>query len=112
VYDLKGVHYGQTIAKFPFAPRRLWLFLVLTSLRVGRFPGMIRVIHDRTEHTAFMTHIDPVFDQEELKFFRIRLRCWFRVPGRYMIQVTFLRTTSSDVVKGDIPFDVVSEEGV
>jgi len=112
VYDLKGVHYGQTIAEFPFAPRRLSLFLVLASPRAGRFPAMIRIIHDRTDHTAFMTHIDPVFDQdEELKFFRIRLRCRFRVPGRYTIQVTFLRTTSSDVVKGEIPFDVVIEEG-
>jgi len=75
---------------------------------------MIRMIHDRTDHTAFMTHIDPepVFDQdEELQFFRIRLRCRFRAPGRYTIQVSFLRTTSSDVVKGEIPFDVVTEEG-
>jgi hypothetical protein len=60
-----------------------------------------------------MANIDPepVFDQhQDLLFYRIPLRCRFREPGRYTIQVSFLRATS-DVVKGEIPFDVVTEEG-
>ena len=41
VYHLKGVRQGVSANTFPFVPVRLWLFLVLSSLRPGCIPFTI-----------------------------------------------------------------------
>src|SRR4051812_33057164 len=60
VFNLKGVRYDVSASAFPFQPSRLWLFLVLSSPRTGRFPGTVRIIHDHTERMIFMAHLEPV----------------------------------------------------
>ena len=47
-YDLKCVHYALKAASFSHVPSRLWLFLVLSSPRNGRFPGGVSIVNDRT----------------------------------------------------------------
>jgi hypothetical protein len=113
VFDLKGVRYAVSAPGFPFTPSRLWLFLMLSSPRKGRFPGTVRVIHDRTDRVIFMAHMEPApeFQQEhEFRPLWLRLRCSFPEPGRYTIQVGFFQRTGGDVVKAEVPFDVVAEE--
>ena len=53
VFDLKGVRQELVADTFPFAPSRLWLFLVLSRPRAGDFACYIRVVHNRTDRTTF-----------------------------------------------------------
>ncbi len=113
VFNLTGVRYWVRAGTFPFVPSRLWLFLLLSSPRKGRFPGHIRIVNDRTDRVSFIGKIipDPVF-QEDHEYLPVsmRLRCTFPQPGRYMIQVCFFQETFSDVVKAEMPLYVLEEE--
>jgi hypothetical protein len=112
VFDLKGIHYALRTLRFPFVATRLWLFLVLSSPRPGRFPGTVRVIHDRSDRTVFEADLNPVSEfpgDQAFHFATLRLRCRFREPGRYTIQLSFSHKMSTDVVKGEMPFYVLEE---
>jgi hypothetical protein len=114
VFDLKGVRYAVRAPAFPFVPSRLWVFLVLSSPRKGRFPGTVRIVHDRTDRVVFMAHMEPApeFQQEhDFQPVWLPLRCSFPEPGRYTIQVCFFQPAAGDVVKAEVPIDVQAEEG-
>jgi hypothetical protein len=111
VFHLRGVRQGIVADGFPFVPDRLWLFLILTSLRAGEFPGYVRVIHDRTEKAVFFCHLArPTFDPNvsPLASFA-RVRCSFPEPGNYTVQVWFFQLHGNDVLKGEMPFSVEAE---
>jgi len=113
VFDLKGVRYGMRASSFPCMPSRLWLFLILSSPRKGRFPGTVQIVQNQTDRVLFIAHMipDPEFHgDDEFQPVRMRLRCQFPQPGRYTIQVCFFQANSSDVVKAEQPFHV-EEEG-
>src|SRR5262249_48616057 len=109
VFHLKGVRRRIVANGFPFVPRRLWLFLVMSSLRSGEFPGYIRVINDRTEKAAFYAHLvpRPVFDGNDYCEARYSIRCRFPEEGRYTAQIWFYQQHGIDVLKGELPFTVV-----
>jgi hypothetical protein len=96
-FDLKGVRYQIRADSFPFAPRRLGLFLLLSSLRRGRFPGYVKVVEDRTDRAIFYGQIEPAptFDGAN-PFLPVYLpvRCRFPSAGPYTFQVWFFRPDS------------------
>src|SRR5438309_2176600 len=103
VFNLKGVRQVVTADVFPFAPRRLWVFLVLSSPHAGEYPAYVRVIHDKTEKAVFYCHLArPIFGPEGGLVASIsRLRCSFPEPGTYTVQVWFFQPYGSDVLKGE-----------
>jgi hypothetical protein len=114
VFDLKGIRQEIVAETFPFAPRRLWLFLVLTSPRPGRYPGYIRVIHHRTDKTVFYAKLEPRPEFESGDDFlagRTRISCAFPEAGRYTVQVWFFQEQGSDVLKGELPFSLRNARG-
>jgi hypothetical protein len=112
VFHLKGVRQGAAASSFPFVPRRLWLFLLLSNPRPGEFPGYILIVNDRTDKTAYYGKLapNPVFQQDAQPLaLRARIRCTFPEAGRYSVQVWFFQEKGSDVVKGELPFSVLKE---
>lgn len=113
VYHLKGLRQRIVAPGFPFAPARLWLFLVFSSPRPGEFPGYVLVIDDRTDNAIFYRPLTPAprfAANEETIIGLARLRCSFPHGGRYTIQFWFYQDRGNDVLKGEIPFAVEQEE--
>jgi hypothetical protein len=111
VFDLKRVRQTIRNNEFPFIPSRLWLYLLLSSPRAGEHPGYV-VVNDSSDKKIFYGHLlpPPTFQANiEFRAYRVRLRCSFPEPGRYIIQVWFFQEQGSDVVKGEFPFDVLQE---
>jgi len=112
VFDLKNVRQRITVETFPFVPHRLWLYSLLWNERVGQFPGHILVANERTDKTIFIAKLTPTptFHQvSEFLVVPLRIRCSFPEAGRYVFQVWFYNHYGSDVLKGEMPFDVVQE---
>jgi hypothetical protein len=111
VFNLKGVRQFVPADVFPFVPRSLWLFLVLSSPRPGEFPGYVRVIHDRTDKAVFFAHLArPTFGPDGGWLASgTSVRCRFPEPGLYTIQVWFFQLHGSDILKGEMPLTVENE---
>jgi hypothetical protein len=112
VFDLKGVRHAVTANAFPFVPSRLWLFLVLSSPRPGRYPSYVRVVNDKSDKANFFGELQPTptfnVGDEILPGF-CPIRCVFPEEGRYTVQLWFFQKQRSDVLKGELPFSVVKE---
>src|SRR5438105_3766359 len=67
VYHLRGVRQRIVVPTFPFAPSRLWLFLVLSSPRTGAYPGSVRVIDEATDKAVYFAQLAPHPHQAKLK---------------------------------------------
>jgi hypothetical protein len=112
VYHLRGVRQRIAAPAFPFAPSRLWLFLVLSSHRPGTYPGYVRVIDEGADKAIFFAHLapHPRFEaNDDALAAAARLRCSFPHPGRYTLQVWFYQEQGSDVLKAELPFSVAKE---
>ncbi len=112
VYHLKGVRHGIVAHAFPFVPRQLWLFLLLSSPRPGTFPGYVRVVDDRSDKAIFYAHLQPrpTFDAGDQMLPGLsRISCAFPDEGRYTVQVWFFQEQGSDVLKGEFPFFIAKE---
>jgi hypothetical protein len=112
VFDLRGVRQGIQAAAFPFVPRRLSLFLLLSSPRAGAYPGYLRVVNDRTDKAVFYSHLSPTpsfRDNVEFLALSPRIKCSFAEPDRYTVQVCFFQEHGSDVIKGELPFLLVQD---
>jgi hypothetical protein len=112
VYHLRGVRQRITAPGFPFAPSRLWLFLVLSSPRPGAYPGSVRVIDETTDKAVFFAHLapHPRFEAGGDTLAAVaRLRCSFPHAGRYTVQVWFYHAQGGDVLKAELPFSVMKE---
>jgi hypothetical protein len=88
------------------------VFLLLASPRAGVYPGQVLVVHDRTDKTISYGKLspDPTFaaGRESLPV-PVRIRCTFPAADRYSVQVWFFQERGSDVLKGELPFDVFHE---
>jgi hypothetical protein len=114
VFDLRNVRQMIYASAFPFVPSQLWLYLLLSSPRPGEHAGYILVRHSKVESdkTMFRSRMSPNPRFEEDSDFlplRVRIRCSFPEPGRYIIQACFFQEMGSDVLKGELPFDVFQE---
>ena len=104
VFNLKGVRQSITADGFPFVPDRLWLFLLLSSPRAGKYPCYVRVVNDRSDRMIYYSYLNPrpSFDAErDLYLGRYPIRCSFPEEGRYTVQVWFFQADGSDVLNGD-----------
>ncbi len=113
VFDLKGVRQHMGASGFPFVPARLWLFLVLSSPRIGVFPCYLRIENDRTERTVYYSHLEPrptFAEGNHLFVSRYPVRCVFPEPGQFTVQVWFFQEQGNDVLKGEISFPILPEE--
>jgi hypothetical protein len=112
VLHLKGVRQSIAASAFPFAPTRLWLFLLLSSPRPGQFPGYVVVVHNSNDKAIFYAQLEPrpTFEgDQETWATRASIRCSFPEEGRYTVQVWYFQEQGSDVLKGELPFSVVKE---
>lgn len=112
VFHVKGLRQRIVAQGFPFAPARLWLFLVFSSTRPGVFPGYVLVIDDQSDKAIFYGQLTPppAFEADiEIVVNVMRLRCSFPQPGRYTVQIWFFQKQGRDVVKGELPFTVSTE---
>jgi hypothetical protein len=112
VFHVKGLRQRIIAQTFPFAPARLWLFLVFSSTRPGEFPGYVVVINERTDKTIFYGKLTPppTFEANvENVMNATRLKCSFPQPGRYTVQIWFFQEQGRDVLKGELPFTVSTE---
>jgi hypothetical protein len=106
VFDLKRVRQEIVADVFPFAPSRLWLFVVLSCPRPGAYPGAVMVESDSTERTIFYAKLLPVptFDEgSDFLSLRVRLRCSFPAAGGYSVRIAFYQEQGIDVVKEKCP---------
>jgi hypothetical protein len=112
VFHVKGLRQRIVAQGFPFAPARLWLFLVFSSTRPGVFPGYVLVIDNQSAKAIFYRALTPPprfeANDETLGGFA-RLRCSFPHGGRYTIPFWFYQEHGNDVLKGEIPFSVEQE---
>ncbi len=112
VYHLRGVRQRIVAQGFPFVAFRLRVFLVLSSHRSGTYPSYIRVIDEETDKAIFFAHLapHPRFEGKDETLAAVaHLRCSFPHAGRYTVQAWFYQEVGSDVLKGELPFSVVSE---
>jgi hypothetical protein len=112
VFHLRGVRYCVTADSSPFQPKQLWVYLLLSSPREGKYPGYVMVLDDQADKMIFYSNIDPVpVFQEGFEFLPVPvpLKCQFPHAGRYLIQIWFFRGEQADVIKAEQPFDVVQE---
>jgi hypothetical protein len=113
VFHLKGVRQAITSQAFPFVPARLWLFVVLSSPRAGEFPGYVCVVNDKTDRVVFQGNLTPrpsFGGDGGLWAIYYPVRCRFPGEGIYSVQVWFFQEQGSDVLKGEIPFAVMTED--
>src|SRR5437763_586557 len=85
VFHLKGLRQSIGADFFPFRPRRLCLFLLLSSPEAGEFPGHVRVVNDQTDKTVFFGHLNPnpkfSYAQEKIACI-VNLGCNFPEEGQ------------------------------
>ena len=114
VYHVKGLRQRIVAHAFPFAPSRLWLFLVFSSRRPGEYPGYIRVLDDTTDKAIFFGPLAPAptFGANDETLVNVaRLKCSFPHPGRYTDQIWFFQEQGHDILKGELPFTLSQEGG-
>jgi hypothetical protein len=112
VFNLKGLRQVIVARAFPFCPTRLSLFVLLASFRAGAFPAYIRVVNDIDDKTVFYAHLEPTpsfSPNDELWAHVAPIRCSFPEAGQYSVQVWFFQEQASDVLKGELPFSVLTE---
>jgi hypothetical protein len=108
VFDLRGARHHIRAASFPFRPRRLWLYLVLSNRRRGRYPGYVRITDDQSERAVFQSNFEAVFQEDlGLVWIPMRLKCTFPHQGQYTLQIWFFQDARADVVKGEQSFIVL-----
>jgi hypothetical protein len=115
VFHVKGLRQRIVAHGFPFAPPRLWLFLVFSSPRAGVFPGYVLVIDDDTDKAIFYCPLTPpprFGANDETLVGLAPLRCSFPHGGRYTIQFWFYQDQGNDVLKGEIPFSIEEDGGL
>jgi hypothetical protein len=111
VFHLTGVRQEIVADAFPFVPSRLWLFLLLSSVRAGEFTCYIRIVKENTDQTVFYSYLQPRprFEADRsLWASRAPIRCAFPEAGRYTVQLWFFQEDGNDVLKGELPFNVVA----
>lgn len=107
VFDLKGVRDSLAAESFPYRPRHLALFLVLTSPRAGRHPGSALITEMSTGRAVFQQEFDAQFDEDlGTLYLTVPIRCKFERPGSYHIEIRFFQYEAPDVIKGEQVFKV------
>jgi hypothetical protein len=111
VFTLEGVRQHLLAASFPW-PARLGLFLLLSSARKGTYQGKVVIVNESTDRVIRYVKLEARFDEDN-EFFALGLQfgdCEFPEPGSYTFQVWFSARDGQEVMKGEHPFHVLSNE--
>lgn len=112
VYHLRGARSQVWADAFPLR-RRLWLFVVLSSPRAGRFPCYVRVVNDQSDRAVYYAEVlpAPVFPGDSVLLpLDVPVNVRFPQAGRYTVEVWFFREAAADVLKMEQPFYVLARE--
>jgi hypothetical protein len=111
VFTLVGVR--QQLGGRPF-PRQtpLNLFLVLFSPRNGIYRGNVVIVQVKTDRTIRYSKFQAEFDADYQALpLNVDLGlCEFPEPGLYAVQVWFSPAEGQDVLKAELPFDLLEHE--
>jgi hypothetical protein len=111
VFNLKGVRQHLEAASFPLCAK-LRVYLLLSSPRMGRYPGRVVIVHERNErvirYEKFLAEFEE--DNDLLPLYVNIENCVFPEAGHYNFIVSFTVRNRGDVLKGEHPFKVLSQE--
>src|SRR5262249_15266259 len=91
----------------PSSPTRLWLFLLLSSHRPGKFPGYVRVIDDSTDKAIFFAKLTPSprFGAEGgFWATRARIRVSSPLPANTASKSGFVKSRAVTCLRARCPF--------
>lgn len=88
------------------------MYLLLSSLRKGRYSGKVLVINERNDHRIryekFLAEFGEVNDL--LPLYVDMSECVFPEPGHYNFEVYFTARDGGEVLKGEHLFNVLPLE--
>jgi len=111
LFTLQGVRLQLEAASFP-CRAALILFLLLSSLRKGRFPGKILVVNEQSDRPIRYVKFVATFqaDNELLPLYVEVGECLFPEAGVYSFEIYFSARNGGEALKGEYPFTVLSLE--
>jgi hypothetical protein len=111
VFTLKGVRQHLVAASFPLRAE-LRVYLLLSSPRKGRYPGRVLLVNERNERVIRYEKFLAKFEEDSdllPRYVNIE-NCVFPEAGHYNFAVSFTVRDGGDVLKGEHPFKVLSQE--
>lgn len=111
VFTLKGVRQHLGTTSFP-CHAALRLFLLLSCPRRGKYAGKILIVNERSDRLIRYVKFLAAFekDNELLPLYVDIGECVFLEAGHYNFEVYFTAREGGDVLKGEHPFTVLSQE--
>lgn len=111
VFTLEGVRTHLYAESFPWGAE-LNLFLLLSSTQEGNYEGKVLVIDDHYDRCLRYVKFTAAFEEaNELVCLYASIGvCVFPHPGQYTFQVYFQSKTAGEALKGELPFNVLSQE--
>lgn len=111
VFTLEGVRVKSEASTFP-SEATLWLFMLLSSTRKGRYSGRILVVNENNDKVVRYAKFTAAFgeDNELLPAFVEVHACVFPEPGQYNFEVYFSGNDGRETLKGEHPLVVRSPE--
>jgi hypothetical protein len=111
VFTLVGVRQQLVGSPFPL-PASLSLFLVLSSPRQGTYQGNVVIVRVQTDKALRYSKFEVEFDEDHqvVPLYLDLGLCEFPEPGLYMVQLWFSPAQGQDVLKAELPFDVLENE--
>lgn len=111
VFNLKGVRQHLEAASLPWRAT-LRVFLLLSSPRKGNYSGRVLVVNERNERVVrYATFVAEFEEDNELLPMYVNIdNCVFPEAGHYNFVVSFSVHGGGEAVKGEHPFNVLSQE--
>jgi hypothetical protein len=111
VFTLKRVRQHLEAASFPMRAQ-LRVYLLLSSPRKGRYPGKVLIINERNDRRIRYAKFVAEFEEDNdlLPGYVNIDNCVFPEAGRYNFEVYFTVHDGGEVLKGEHPFKVLSQE--
>ena len=111
VFTLKGVRQHLEAVSFPWRAR-LRVYLLLSSPRKGKHAGKVLIINERNDHRIRYAKFVAEFEEDNDRLPRyVNIdNCVFPEAGHYNFEVYFTAHDGGEVLKGEHPFKVLSQE--
>jgi hypothetical protein len=111
VFTLKRVRQHLEAASFPLRVE-LRVYLLLSSPRKGRYPGKVLIINERNDRRIRYAKFVAEFEEDNdlLPLYVNIANCVFPEAGHYNFAVFFSAHDGDEVLKGEHPFKVLSQE--
>lgn len=108
-FTLEGVRVKLEAPKFPHTAT-LWVLLLLSSPRKGRYFGRILVVNEGNDKVIRYVKFAAVFagDNDLLPFCVNVSDCVFPEAGQYNFEIYFTGRDGNEALKGELPLTVLS----